>query len=1060
MPDLIRDRYEPLEVAGRGGQGQVWRALDHQHRRHVALKVRALGPDTDREAVLSEARTLLGLRPHPGLPLVREDFFEDDRYYLVMDWIEGTDLASAGPLDPEEALGYLAQVAGALDHLHAHEPPVVHRDVKPANLILTADGRAVLVDLGISAPGTPAAGTAGYAAPEVAAGEPPTPAADVFSLAATAVALLTGRPPAPGERPSWEGLAAERASRLDLSLRRALSVDPTRRPASATALIEAIRAEASIPTNLPGRLTSFVGREQQLSEVAKLLESVRLVTLTGAGGVGKTSLGIEVARRCLEGFPDGAWLVELAPLADPGLVPQGIASALGLREQPGRAVSEVLGEHLVSRHLLLVLDNCEHLVEACASLAASLLASCPHLVVLATSREALRTGGEAEYRVPSLEVPGEGAGPEPVEAYEAARLFLDRATSRRPHLALNQAAARAVGEICRRLDGIPLAIELAAARAGVLSPEEIAARLERRFDLLVGGDRAALERHRTLRGALDWSYDLLSEPERALFRRLSVFAGGFTLDAAQKVGSGEGVPEAAVLDLLQALVDKSLVIAEEDGEAALRYRMLETMRQYGSERLGPDAPRVRRLHLERFLALAEEAEAALQGADQEDWLGRLEAEHENIRAALRCSEGDGDAATGLRLAVSLRSFWDLRGHWEEALRWGESLARANPGAPDELRARALSLIGNMTAVRGDPAGGKESLLAGLALGRKLGHARLVAEILTHLGWAESFLNDQERSGAAWEEAASQARAAGSTWLLSGALSGLGMAEVHRDDFAAAVPLLEEALARGSEAGNRAVIAAAKRGLGLVWDTRGDYGKARSLLEESLSIYEEMGNPYSGVLLEELGRLAMNELKPAEAVDLFGRALRAFRRIGFTRGIVSVLVSRATVALSEGDLAEAQARVGEALSVAERTGNVYGRADALHVLGGLEMARGNLDVARRAWKEALRILHGIGQRYDGVRCLEALACLASAERVLDRAARLLGFAGALREALDGPVPPSERPAIDDATGVARRGLGGEVFEAVLGEGRKMSLDEAVAFALEDAAQTRGRDAPAG
>src|ERR671916_668446 len=404
------------------------------------------------------------------------------------------------------------------------------------------------------------------------------------------------------------------------------------------------------PNNLALELSSFVGREKELTEVERLLEHNRLVTLTGSGGCGKTRLALAAASEVVEGFEDGVWVVELAPLADPILVPQAVASVLGVREQPGRSPTETLADHLESKKVLLLLDNCEHLVDACATLAEALLRSCPELRVLATSREALGITGEVAWPVPSLSLPDlrRLSDIEGLPRYESARLFVERATTAKPTFALTEENASAVAQVCYRLDGIPLAIELAAARTKVLSVEQIADRLEDSFGVLSAGGRTAMPRQHTLRATMDWSHELLSREERSLFRRLSVFAGGFTLEAAEAACSGllpDGeLEQGEVLDGLSGLVDKSLVaVGEKDGEA--RYRLLETVRQYGQEKLerSGETAEIQRRHAGFMLGLAEEAGPELKGPRQGEWLGRLETEHGNLRAAMRWLLEEGEA---------------------------------------------------------------------------------------------------------------------------------------------------------------------------------------------------------------------------------------------------------------------------------------------------------------------------------------------------------------------------------------------------------------------------------
>src|SRR5262249_19066399 len=410
--------------------------------------------------------------------------------------------------------------------------------------------------------------------------------------------------------------------------------------------------------NLPNQLTSFIGREKEIAELRQLLGDTRLLTLTGAGGCGKTRLALEFAAALIPAYQHGVWLVDLAPLADPGLISQIIANSLSVKEQPGISLTKTISEYLASRQLLLVVDNAEHLLDACAREVHALLGASPRLTILVTSRERLGIVGELTYRVPSLSLPNSkpDATREQIAASEAPPPFIEGARLQRPDFAITARNATALGSICHRLDGIALAIELAAPRVRSMSIEELSGHLDQRFGLLTGGSRTALPRHQTLRSLIDWSYDFLSQPEQTLFRRVSLFSGGWTLHAAHQVCSGEDVSDGEILDLLTSLVERSLVLAEEQ-EGAPRYGRLETMRQYARDRLQESNQEARwqSRHLAYFLALAEKAEPQLIRADQRAWFDRLEAEHDNVRSALAWSTtSEGDAAGGLRLAGA---FW-------------------------------------------------------------------------------------------------------------------------------------------------------------------------------------------------------------------------------------------------------------------------------------------------------------------------------------------------------------------------------------------------------------------
>jgi predicted ATPase len=584
---------------------------------------------------------------------------------------------------------------------------------------------------------------------------------------------------------------------------------------------------------LPIARTSFVGREREVLEVKRLLAMTRLLTLTGVGGSGKTRLALRVASDLAGAYPDGAWLVELAALSEGELVPQAVARALSVREGPNRPLIETLEEDLRSRRMLLVLDNCEHLVEAAARLVDALLGKCPRLRVLATSREALDVAGEVTWTVPSLSVPGPRHAPttEELEGYESARLFIERARQRDPSFVLTPRNARAVAQICRRLDGIPLAIELAAARAGVLSAEKIAERLDDSLRLLTGGGRSAVPRHQTLRATLDWSHELLAGPERKLFGRLSVFAGGWTLEAAEAVGAGDGIEGGDVLDLLGRLVDKSLVMVE---EGALPYRMLEPVRQYAQERLeaGGEAQRARERHAEHYLALAEAAEPELMGPDQASWLERLGIEHGNLRAALSWAldaEETGERAEiGLRLAAALGRFWNAHSP-SEGLGWLErGLARG--GAPP-VRAKALKGAGWIAIWQGDYEEAVTMLEEGLASFKELEDKSSVATLLFELGTAVVHRGDHGRVKALRQEAEALRPELSDRRAIAELLIFLGQAALVEGDHDRAVAHFEEGLTLSRELEDTWNIAMCSCSLGVTALARGDHERAAAPFEE-------------------------------------------------------------------------------------------------------------------------------------------------------------------------------------------------------------------------------------
>ena len=687
----------------------------------------------------------------------------------------------------------------------------------------------------------------------------------------------------------------------------------------------ALRSLEATPNNLPQQATSFIGREKELDELKRLLVKTRLLTLTGSGGCGKTRLSLQVAADSLEQFPDGAWLVELASLGDPSLVAQTVATVLGLKEAPGKPIRQTLTDYLKDKRLLLLLDNCEHLLDGCAQLAHALLRQCPEVTILASSREGLGIGGEQAYRVPSLSLPDlkQAQTPASVAPFEAVQLFTDRALLACPDFEVTDQNAATLASICYRLDGIPLAIELAAARSRSLSVEEINGKLDQRFRLLTGGSRTALPRQQTLRSLIDWSYDLLHEPEKQLLQRLSIFAGGWTLAAAEQVCVGDSVGDREVLDLQTSLCDKSLVLVEQN-DGHYRYRLLETVRQYARERLleSGGGGAVRNRHLDYFLALAEEAEPKLTGADQQMWLGRLETEHDNLRSALAWSSATGgDAARGLRLSAALSWFWQLRGYLGEARGWFSALlAAASSGLPAAERANALNAAGAMAHQQGDYPAARALHEEGLTLRRTLGDQRGIASSLNNLGNIAFFEGDFPSAWAFHHESLKMRQELGDRHGVAISLNNLGAVTHEQGDFASARKLYEESLAEQRELGDRQSIAASLNNLGNVAREQGDFASAQRLYEESLADHRELGDR-QGIAesLNNLGCVARERGDLPAARALHEESLAIRRELGDRRGIAESLEGFADVAFASAR----PCRAARIWGAAEQLRNVIG-----------------------------------------------------------------------------------------------------------------------------------------
>jgi len=636
-------------------------------------------------------------------------------------------------------------------------------------------------------------------------------------------------------------------------------------------IFPALRSLEGIPNNLPQQVTSFIGRERELTEMRKLVLQSRLVTVVGTGGLGKTRLSLQAAADLLDDFPDGVWLVELASLADPRLVPQAVVSVLGIRDD-GASPTQALIRHCATRTMLLILDNCEHLIDACANLAAELLQAVKNVKLLATSRERLNIRGEATYPLSPLVVPDPSrtASLSSLVQSDAVRLLLDRIAAAQPSFVVSEQNAADIAEICQRLDGIPLAIELAAARARALPVQTIAARLTDRFRLLTTGDRAALPRQQTLRALIDWSHELLTPAERTLFRRLSVFAGGFTLEDAEAIAADETLGRDDVLDVLAHLIEKSLAVLDADDT---RYRMLETVREYAAERLemSDEAGKFRDRHLAHFVALTEAARPELIGPEQGAWLARLDLERENLLAAHAwCNSADGGVELGLRLVHAAKPYWITRGLLGLGLRLAtEALARTRADDPSLARCRALFDTGQIACWLGRYDEARRYLDESLAIARARGDKRRIAAALQPLGMACLGLGDAATARGHLGEAVALAREQGDQHDLVAALNA--MAQFHRtqNDVAAAVPLYESVLALARRIDDRESIAIGLLNLAM---STVDQAKARvpAMLLEVIDIVDETGSkPAAQSMLEVCAGLAASRGEWERAATLFG-----------------------------------------------------------------------------------------------------------------------------------------------------------------------------------------------
>jgi predicted ATPase/class 3 adenylate cyclase len=811
----------------------------------------------------------------------------------------------------------------------------------------------------------------------------------------------------------------------------------------------ALQSLNSIPNNLPIKLTSFIGREKEIAELIQALEDHLLVTLTGSGGTGKTRLSLQVAAEVMDSFPDGVWFLELAPVTNPALVPNTLANLLGLHEsgETKQSISALICGYLHSRKVLLVFDNCEHLIDSCAQFADLLLRSCKDVKILASSREALGVEGEMAWHVPSLSLPDMNHLPVigQLSQYEAVRLFIERATLVQPHFKLTNENAPSVAQICARLDGIPLAIELAAARANVLTAEQITKRLDDRFRLLTGGARTALPRQQTLRAMIDWSYNLLSEEERILFRRLAVFSGGWTLEAAEAVCSGEGIEAYLVLDLLSQLVKKSLVVMEEEnGES--RYHRLETIQQYAREKLfeTEEAARIRNAHLDQYIQLAEQGFEELMGSNDIVWIDKLEAENDNFRAALSWSleSSDIDPQKALQLSGALQDFWDTRGYTSEGFQWlSEALKRA-PEAATSQRCRALHGAGFLCARLSRFKEAARYLEDAFILARQLNIASL---IVINFCDTAIIMENRDEARARFQEGLGLCRDLPNQYYLA-LMLGI-WANEFSDNALETIHYIQEAYEITEKLGN-----ARMRALTL-WQYSGiemrsaNYDSATTMIQEALRLSQILKDKHTTAhCLLLLGRVATRQAIHDVAIRYEDESLQILRDLSDRTCSMQCLFHLGWNAYLAGNSDRAMEHLEECLSICREI--IVSDAISLptFALGRIAVSQGDMLKAKSYFLEALEAFKkSLESPGFLVYCLEAVCTIPTLPP--DQAARIFGQAKAIREKKGYAVPISEQQLIDPIVKKLRSQLGKEAFDSAQAAGMAITSEQAIDEAIE-------------
>ena len=997
MPLLPGSHLGPYEIGtllGAGGMGEVYRARDPRLDRTVAIKIlpTELSADTDHlHRFEREARSASALN-HPNIVTIYELAQDGSTHFIAMELIEGQtlrQLLASGALPIRKAIEIAAQVAEGL--AKAHEAGIAHRDLKPDNVMISSDGFVKILDFGLAKVAPRAAehqetreisawhtqpgvvvGTVQYMSPEQASGAPFDFRSDQFSFGLVLYEMVSGKRAFPRGtavetlvaimREQAEPIAVQNPDApapLCWAIERCLAKDPDKRYFSTRDLARELAAirdrfserpgrQAELrQANIPVQRTVFVGREKEIAAAKELLLSkdVRLLTITGPGGIGKTRLGLEIASALQEYFPGGVHFVPLSPLRDPGLIAALIVQTLGIRETGGQSPLEQLKRHLQdSAHepVLFLLDNFEHLIQA-APLVADLLAMAPNLKVLVTSRAALHVYGEREFPVPALGVPDAQAKTslDALSQFPAVALFVQRAVAAKPDFELSQQNASAIIEICARLDGLPLAIELAAARVKVLSPSAMRTRLASRLQLLTGGARDLPQRQQTLRAAFDWSHDLLSAAEQKLFRRLSVFVGGCTLDGVEAVCDTKADLELDLLDGMSSMVDKSLLQQFEQANGEPRFLMLETIREYAREKLeasGEDAA-TKRAHAAYCLVLAEEA-AAESGAEGAEVRERIALEHDNFRAALDWLTETGDADWGLRLGTALFRFWESREFLTEGRdRLGKLLRMPSAAAPTKARARAVFAAGVLASEQGEFGVADALMMESLVIARQLGDQQGAAVSLNARAVHARDLGNLALAHSLFQESLALWRELGDLKAMARALSNLASVLKMQGEFELAHSLCGECLAIFQGLGDRTGVAWSLNNQGDVARDQGDSAGARALYEQALGIFRELDDRWGiAGTLADLGNLAREQKNCPAALPLYRESLKIFQELDHKRGVARLLECCACSAAVEQQAERSLRLAGAAAALRKSIGAPLTPAEQAKLEAILEPAR--------------------------------------------------------------------------------------------------------------------------
>ncbi len=1084
--------YRNLEPLGQGGMGVVYKAEDSRLQRPVALKFLPENLARNAEArarLLQEARAAAALN-HPNICTIYEIGEADERFFIAMEYVEGETLwekIKQRKANLRQIVDWAVQIARGLEA--AHEKGIFHRDIKSSNIMVTRKDQIKIMDFGLAkltgssflTKEKSQMGTVAYMSPEQVRGKKVDQRTDLWSFGVVLYEMLAGQLPFQSDHEQVliyaiinetpepiSDLRPDTPPALEAIVKKALQRSLSARYQCVDELLFDLRTllpstnvstppakTASIRSNLPAQSTPLIGREVEIEAVTQLLlrPEVRLLTLTGPGGTGKTRLGLQVATNALAIFDDGVFFVSLVPISEPTLVLLTIAETLGVFLSPLRSLSESIIAHLGEKKLLLVLDNFEQVVAAAPDLA-ELLAACPQLKILVTSRVVLRLTGEHEFAVQPLATPDpkQTLSLEALGHFAAIELFRQRAQSVQPNFIITHENAKAIAEICYRLDGLPLAIELAAARLKIFSPQAILARLEKRFELLKGGPRD-VPRHQTLRQAIAWSYDLLNRDEQMVFRRMAVFTGGCTLEAVEALCHAMADLSISALDGVAALIDRSLLRQDQTEDNEPRFMMLETIREFALEALQASGEweKVRRVHADFFVALAEKAGPELTGAKLKVWLTKLEREHDNFRAIFKWVAETGAAEDGLRLGSVIWRFWNIRGYLLEGREQLTTLL-ALPGAAQRttLRASVLNALAIITFQLSDYCGARPFLYESLEIARELGDKRNIGLAISNLSWTGSILGEHKAAQEWAEESLTLYRELNDKRGISVALNNLGWAMAFSGDFNLAQEFMEKSLRLRQEIADERGIGFAMMNLGWVEGMLGRFVKATTLMEEALQRLEALGDKQLIAFVKSWGGyMFVHQGNFTRARNLLEESVLIMREIGSKLGLGLSSYSLGVIAHEQDDANLAGELLKRSVMLFRESGFKWGVVRALYSLGHLALDGNGTTRAQNCYQESLQQSQESNDRLGLANALIGFGRLSLAAGKLNRAARLLAAAEALYTITGAVMPVFQRSRFDRDLAATCAGLGEQAFAAEYETGKKMTVEEAIAYALNQA-----------